>query len=70
MAYYMLVCIGYPIEHAIQRINLAGRDVTNELTQKLSNKGIQINTSSERDIIKTVKEKLAYVAEDYEKVND
>ena len=66
VAHIVPVADGYALPHSTLRLNLAGRDLTDYLVKLLSDKGVRLTTSAERELVRGLKEQCCYVALDFE----
>lgn len=57
---------GYMIPHAVNRLNLGGRDVTNYLQRILTEQGLYFNSSAEHHMVGKLKESLCFVSQDFD----
>lgn len=66
ISHIVVVYDGYSIGHANQRMDLAGRDMTEYIQKYLSEDGHSFQSSSEKEIARDIKERLCYVAMNFE----
>ncbi|KAI6133081.1 actin-like protein [Pisolithus croceorrhizus] len=52
---------GFSMPHAIRRVDVAGRDVTDHLQLLLRKSGHHLHTTAEREVVRIIKEKCCYV---------
>ncbi len=57
---------GYALPHSIIRSDLSGRDLTEYLGKILTENGICLTTSAEKELLKDIKETKCWVALDYD----
>ncbi|MEV4741635.1 actin family protein [Streptomyces sp. NPDC049555] len=57
---------GRILTHAVQYLDIAGRDLTHRMTRLLAEQGHAFTTTAEREIVRDIKERLCYISLDYE----
>jgi actin len=57
---------GFSLTHAINRLDLAGRDLTEGLLRLLMERGYPFATTIDQEVVRDIKEQLCYVALDFE----
>ncbi|XP_078525685.1 actin, adductor muscle-like [Lissotriton helveticus] len=53
---------GHSLRHSVSRLDYAGRDITMYLTRLLMESGFSFQSSSDREIVRDIKESLCYIA--------
>jgi actin len=57
---------GYSLPHAVMRVDMAGRDMTEHLMKLMMETGHSFTTSAEKEIVRSIKEQTCYVALDFD----
>jgi actin-related protein len=60
---------GFSIPHAVEKMEIAGRVLTDWMQKLLLGTGESLTSSAELEIVRDIKEKLCYVAQNYEQEN-
>ncbi|XP_030837894.1 actin-5 [Strongylocentrotus purpuratus] len=58
---------GYIITPAVHQVNFGGRDLTQHMMKMLNDRGYSFVTTAEREVVREIKEKVCYIAQDFEK---
>lgn len=58
---------GFAVPNSIRRIDVAGRDVTEQMQLLLRKNGYVLHTSAEKEVVRMIKEKVCYVSLDPKK---
>ena len=67
VTHVMCVYDGYVLNHLTRRLNIAGRHVTRHLLSLLQQRGYALNATADFEVVREMKERLCYVAYNYEK---
>merc|ERR1711981_499375 len=57
---------GFSLPHAVEKMEIAGRVLTEYLQKLLLEQNISMTSAAELEVVKDIKEKLAFVAQDYD----
>jgi actin-related protein len=66
MSHTIPVYEGHAIRHGVKQLEFGGKELTHRLQKLLSERGYHFGTTVEIETIRDMKEKLAYIALDFE----
>lgn len=66
VTYSVPILEGHCIPQGVHKMNLAGREITQYLEKILGERGLEFTTAAEKDLVRDIKHKLAFVSLDYE----
>lgn len=65
--YHVPIFEGFAFSHSILKTPIGGKDVNEYLIKLLNEKGINLLSSTEKELAKCIKEKVCYVSMDYDR---
>ena len=65
VTHIVVVYDGYSIQHVVNRMDIAGRNLTEYMQKHLTEDGHNLKSTAEKEIVKEIKENVCHVALDY-----